>query len=121
MTFRHEKQAMNNEPLPDKLSLEEQSLYLSLRSLYISYRLGGISREQGHAEKNKLLAEFEKRKKLADFAQRRNKHTVAMWKAIERIKAAYRKNKSIENADKLVDAIEGKIHRWKEIGVERNG
>ena len=52
--------AAKNRPLPKYVSAPEMCLYLSLRSIYSSWRRGDITKEQGTAEKNKAVAECER-------------------------------------------------------------
>lgn len=111
-----EQEAMDNMPLPDGLSLEDQSMYLALRNLYAAKRLGIITRDQGMAEKLKLKSEYDKRKRLANTARKQSDHTVSMWRDMEGLVSAYRKNRTLEIADKLADATQGKVVGWKKIG-----
>lgn len=114
MEFPFERQAANGEPLPGGLDAEDQLLYLSLRNLYAAYRMQTVGRDAASEEKRKLIAGHEKRKRIADSAARRNDHTVAMWSDISQFTTKYRKDRTLENADKLVKAIEGKVHEWHE-------
>lgn len=109
MTENLERSAMNGLPLPDNLSAEDQLLYLSLRNLYAAHRKGIITRDAASEEKRKLIAEHEKRQRKAHSAERRNAHTVAMWNDISQYTTDYRKNRTLENADKLLRAIEGRL------------
>lgn len=52
--------AMHNDQMPDSLELPEIMLFISFRALHQSVRAGQINRDQAHAEKIKLLNEFEK-------------------------------------------------------------
>lgn len=51
-----ERAAIKGDIMPDDLSSPDQLLYLSFRQLYVQFRNGTITKEQGSAEKNKLLA-----------------------------------------------------------------
>lgn len=110
-----EREAMNGDPLPDGLSIEDQSMYLALRNLYSAHRQKLIDREQAGIEKRKLFVEYSRRKKLSEAAERNNAHTVSMWRDMEGLVSAYRKNRTLEIADKLADATQGKIIDWKRI------
>lgn len=118
--FEFEHQAMNNEPLPDGLSMEDQLLYLCLRNLYASFRSRAIAKEQGAEEKGKLLYEHGRRIRLRDLRLKGSKHTAAMWASIGRYTAEYRKERTLENADKLLGAIEGHVHKWEEFDNGKN-
>lgn len=52
--------AAKNRPLPKYVSAPEMCLYLSLKAIYSNWRRGGITKEQGTAEKNKAVAECER-------------------------------------------------------------
>lgn len=98
----YEKQAMNGDPLPIGLEYPDQILYLGLRLLYKSYRMGFVSREQATEEKRLLLTEYDK----ALYRHSMGQHWVDLVKRIEVFTWRYRKNKTIENADLLLDVID---------------
>jgi hypothetical protein len=50
--------AMHNDPMPDKLELPEQLLFMAFRYLHACVRAGAITREQAHSEKAQLLSKF---------------------------------------------------------------
>ena len=52
--------AAKNSPLPKYMTAPEMCLYLSLRSIYSSFRKGDITKEQGTAEKSKAVADCER-------------------------------------------------------------
>lgn len=54
-----EKAAMRGEPMPDELKGPEQMLYLSLRHLYGSHKLGIVDTGTAKREKQKLEKEYE--------------------------------------------------------------
>ena len=80
--------------------------------MHSSYRRGIISREHGAAEKGKLLYEHGRRVRLRDLRLRGSKHTAAMWASISQYTRDYRKNRSLETADRLLEATEGKVLEW---------
>lgn len=99
----YERAAMRGDPMPDDLSFPDQLMYQALALLYTRYRLKTITREQASAEKKQLLREHETfcyRWKLGD-------HYVETIKKTELAASAYRKERTLENADKLLEAIEG--------------
>ena len=100
----YEKQAMQGEPLPGGLIYPDQILYLGLRLLYKSYRMGFVNREQASEEKRLLLAEYDKML----YRHNMGKHWVDLVKRIEVFVWRYKKNKTIDNADLLLDVIDGK-------------
>ena len=57
-----ELSAAKNSPLPKYLTMPEMCFYITLRSLYSSYRKGEISKNDAKAEKKQIIgkcAEFE--------------------------------------------------------------
>lgn len=100
----YERAAMRGDPMPRDLAFPDQLMYQSLALLYARYRASTITREQASAEKKQLLREHETfvyRWKLGD-------HYVETIKKTELAASAYRKERTLENADKLIEAIEGR-------------
>lgn len=54
-----ERQAAKNAPLPDGLAMPEQYLFMALRSLYQTYRLGGLEKVQAKQEKTKIMETYQ--------------------------------------------------------------
>lgn len=107
MEIWFERMAANGEPIPDKLSSEDQLLFLSLRMLYHQVKTGLITRAAASAEKKKLVAEIEKRKRQAKFGQKCQDWSVQMFKASEGAMSRYRLDRTLENADRLVMVLDG--------------
>ena len=99
----YEKIAMAGGEMPDGLEYPDQILFLELRLLYDSYKKNIVTREQATQEKAELLRTYEAHK----IVDRMGKEWVDQIKRTELARAAYRKDKSIENADKLVVCVEG--------------
>lgn len=123
MVFPYEKQAMNREPIPDGLDWLDQKMYLSLRNLYADVQNGTISRETGILDKKKLAVSYQKERENESFNQKWARHTTQLWKGIESAQNRYRKSRTIENADRLSNAIAGFLTEdfnlsWASGGVE---
>lgn len=99
----YEKTAMSGGQMPDGLEYPDQILFLSLRLLYDSYRRKLIDRESATREKVELLRTYEAHK----IVDKIGKEWVDQIKRTELARAEYRKNKTIENADKLLACVEG--------------
>ena len=99
----YEKIAMAGGEMPDGLEYPDQILFLELRLLYDSYRRKLIDRETATREKVELLRIYEAHK----IVDKMGKEWVEQIKRTELARAAYRKNKTIENADKLLACVEG--------------
>lgn len=104
VTFPYERQAMNGDELPKGLEYPDQVLYLLLRALYDQLRRGIVDRDTAIREKKNLLKEYEAYK----FVDEMGKEWVKVIKDTEIARANYRKNRTLENADKLLIAIEGR-------------
>lgn len=103
MELSYERAAVHGEPMPSGLTFPDQCMFQALAALYARYRFKTISREQASVEKKQLLREHEAfvyRWKLGD-------HYVELINRTEAARTAYRKNRTIENADKLLQAIDG--------------
>lgn len=99
----YEKIAMAGGEMPSSMEYPDQILFLSLRLLYDSYRRGVIDRETATREKLELLTQYEANKT----GESAVKECADLIKRTEIARANYRKNKTIELADKIVHCIEG--------------
>lgn len=99
-----EKAAIRGDEMPDGLSYPDQILFLCLRNLYAQKRAGIIDRAAAVREKNKLLDEY----RVYQFREQMGEEWVEQIKLTEIARAEYRKNRTLENADKLVEIIEGR-------------
>ena len=94
---------MNGDPLPDGLSYPDEITYLSLRNVYAALRDHTIDRETAMNEKRKLIDDLRIWNYQADMG--------SLWvktiKAVESAATAYRKSRTLENADRLLQAVEG--------------
>ena len=99
----YEKIAMAGGELPKGLEYPDQILFLELRLLYDSYKRKLIDRDKATQEKVELLRTFEAHK----IVDKMGKEWVDQVKRTELARAEYRKDKTIENADKLLACVEG--------------
>ena len=99
----YEKIAMAGGEMPNGLEYPDQILFLQLRLLYDSYKRKLIDRDTATQEKVELLRTYEAHK----IVEKMGKEWVEQIKRTELARAEYRKNKTIENADKLLDCVEG--------------
>lgn len=98
-----EKDAMAGLEMPNGLSYPDQILYLELRLLYDSYKRKLIDRDTATREKVELLRTYEAHKIVDNMG----KEWVDQIKRTELARAEYRKDKTIENAEKLLACVEG--------------
>lgn len=99
----YEKTAMAGGEMPKGLEYPDQILFLELRLLYDSYKRKLIDRDAATQEKVELLRTYEAHK----IVDRMGKVWVDQIRRTELARAEYRKNKTIENADKLLDCVDG--------------
>lgn len=99
----YEKIAMAGGEMPKGLEYPDQILFLELRLLYDSYKRKMIDRDAATQEKVELLRTYEAHK----IVDKMGKEWVEQIKRTELARAEYRKNKTIENADKLLACVEG--------------
>ena len=99
-----EKDAMAGLEMPDGLSYPDQILYLELRMLYNQYYKKVIDRETATKEKKKLLDEY----RVNQFREEMGNHWVEIIRLTDIARCDYKKNRTIENADRLIEIIEGK-------------
>lgn len=96
-----ERMAKDGNEMPDGLEYPEQVMYLCLRMLYAQLRQGIIDRDTAIREKKRLLREYE----CYVFQHEMGKKWVRVIKNTELARAEYTKNRTLENADKLMEAI----------------
>ena len=99
-----EKDAMAGLEMPDGLSYPDQILYLELRMLYHQYYQKVIDRETATREKKKLLDEY----RCYQYREEMGNHWVEIIRLTDLARCDYKKNRTLENADRLIEIIEGK-------------
>ena len=99
-----EKDAMAGLEMPDGLSYPDQILYLELRMLYRQYFQKVIDRETATKEKKKLLDEY----RVYQHREEMGNHWVEIIRLTDLARCDYKQNRTLENADRLVEIIEGK-------------
>ena len=99
-----EKDAMAGLEMPDGLSYPDQILYLELRMLYRQYFQKVIDRETAIKEKKKLLDEY----RCCQYREEMGNHWVEIIRLTDLARCDYKKNRTLENADRLIEIIEGK-------------
>lgn len=108
IVFEWERDAMEGKPSPEGLEYPERKLYREIRALYHQYKIGAISRSTAVRDKVLLIRDYKCDKNNWDIVQL----SADLIKRTERARAEYRMNRTLENADKLVEAIDGmKIER----------
>ena len=96
----------------------ELLLYYMLRDIYAGYRKGIISAEKGEALKNEAMKQFEMNTQELMSVRRILKQNSEMWQTTEQARSNYRLNRTLENADALVEAWDGAKARKDVMNVE---
>lgn len=107
MKYEYERQAARGDPMPDGLSLAEQQTYQAIRYLYAVYRAKRITQAQAAQEKAKMLRELRMMQEKEALVEKSYAKQTAMWKDLETAANRYGTERTLENADKLIEAIYG--------------
>lgn len=109
MVFPYEKAAANGDPMPDGLPLVDQVAFRFLRSMYRDIRTGIQTREQAIEEKGKMTCQYDKEKQSMEHWKTMGEYWSEMHRNLESAQSAYRKNRTLENADALSAALDGRL------------
>lgn len=101
------KLAAQNTVPSKKLPLSETLLWYRLRDLYSKFSAGSINKENATAEKQKIVKQYNRDKNTEETAERYIAYHAELWRNIECASMAYKENKTIESADKFVEAVYG--------------
>ena len=98
--------AYNFEQIPDyDLPAADCLLWYMLRDLYDRYKNKIITEQQGKDEKDKILRIYHNNVSDVEMAKKILLHNAEMWKNIEIASDNYRCNRTLDNADKVLEAI----------------
>lgn len=103
MELEYERSAMIGDRMPAGLSVGNQMAYQALASLYARYREKQISRDAASAEKREIVSSL----KRATASEEISRRSVDFFRIVERYMNRYRKERTIEAADCLADAVDG--------------
>lgn len=85
----------------------EQSTYLSLRYLYRLYQTGGISKEEAGKTKAQIARRYEKDRLREEQLEGTIKAFAQVVLRTANANDNYRKERTLDNADRLCEAIDG--------------
>lgn len=106
MKYPFEQQTMQNKPMPDGLTTYEKQIYIVLRNLYYAIAKGMITQQQAQKEKNSILKELDDLNAKREFERRLWENAYNRTFTLDRAVSMYRKNRSLECADKICDGFE---------------
>lgn len=109
MVFPFEQMAARGEPMPEGLDLPDQLAYQFLAGLYARIRNGNLSWEQAIIEKGQMTHQYDLTKRKMDHWSKMSDYYANRTKAVEAAQNAYRKNRTLENADRLSAALDGRL------------
>lgn len=107
MIFPFETIAANGEPMPDGLSLVDQCAFYFLQEMYRGLRTGAKTREQAAEEKGKMTYQYSIVVGLFQNWREMGEKWTQHYKNMEGAANRYAKERSLENADRLYQAVYG--------------
>lgn len=107
MDFIWEKEAANQEPMPDGLPLAEQRAFQVVSALYARFYAKMISKEQAAQDKQKTKAELKQEIDTDNYRDNTAYEREKILRLSEQARARARKEPTAENCLSLVDTIEG--------------
>lgn len=99
----YERIAMSGGEMPENLEWYDRQIFLQLRMLYNQFKQGIVDRETASREKRKMLKDYGFNK----FQENFTKDIAKKIMDTEQARQAYRKNRTLENADAIILAFEG--------------
>ena len=105
MQLSYEKEAYRGEAVPAGLDILDTFAFISLRHIYSQLRRGDITRSQAERDKGRLCYELDRAKRTAAMEHKMADQSAVMFKNIEGAANAYGRERTVENADRLYEAI----------------
>lgn len=107
MDFVWEKEAANQEPMPDGLPLAEQKAFQVVATLYTRFYEKAISKEQAAQDKQKAKAELKQEIDIDNFRDNTAYEREKILRLSEQARIKARKEPTQENCLVLVDTVDG--------------
>jgi hypothetical protein len=105
--FPFEREAGQNLPLPEGLSLADRMAYSALRNIYRAFHAGDIGRDRAGEEKQRLRRAWEQARESEAFERKLCAYHTRLIGAMERAVCRCRKEPTAENALYLCDVLDG--------------
>ena len=86
---------------------EDRCLYHAIRWVLSQYAAGRINSDKATALRQRFVNEWRDDRKLRDVDRDLLEQTVVRWSEVESLVTAYRKDKTIANADKVFSILYG--------------
>ena len=110
MVFPFEREAEQGLPMPDGLDLPDQMAYQFLSSLYRDIKAGYITRYQAALDKGKMTYQYSVAKNTLSHSSMIAKWRTDLLHNIESAHTKYIKERTLEAADALSLALDGRMH-----------
>ena len=107
MDFVWEKQAANQEPMPDGLPLSEQKAFHVISALYARFYAKTISREHAAQDKQKTIAALKQEIDIDNFRDNTAYAQEKIFRLSEQARIKARKDPTPENCIALVNTVDG--------------
>lgn len=107
--FPYERDAIADRPMPKGLPLYDQLNYRMLCDLYRRHRERRITTDEATAEKKEFIRAYE----IYETYDIMCKRYVDLIKNTEDARCRYRKERTLENADNLLAAIDGRMNNYE--------
>lgn len=101
------RRARQDVDLPDTASAADRALHAAVRLLYWQHKAGYLSAEEGKRLKQRAIVRYRDDIKTQEWATQQQLYIAELWKRIENAANKYRKSRTLENADKLMEALYG--------------
>lgn len=111
MVFDFERLAMAGEPVPKDLDIADACLYMGLKYLYAMHKSRLMDRKTATEEKKNLVFCHRKSKSQIEFL---NRESEVLRVRIHEASENYKKNRTLENADKLYAAFYNLPENWRD-------
>jgi len=105
--FPFEREAGQNLPLPEGLSLADRMAYSALRNIYRAFHAGDIGRDRAGEEKQRLRRAWEQARESEAFERKLCAYHTRLIRGVERAACRCRKEPTAENALYLCDVLDG--------------
>lgn len=107
MVFPYETEAANGEPMPDGLFIGGSMRILFSPDNVSRLRTGSKDRDQAIKEKGQMTYQYNKEKCIMESWRKMGDFWAETYKQVEAAQTAYRKNRTLANADRLIAALDG--------------
>ena len=99
--------AAKNEMPDSGMTYIDWLLWYMLRDIYREYSAGELTKEQGAERKRQAMEIYQRECELNARYRELCSRVSELWKRLEEASSAYRKDRTLENADKMMEIVYG--------------